>query len=128
MHACRFPFRLCAVLSLLLPGSVRLRACEEWDTLHIVYSARTSFTYPFDARTPKIAVALLNHHETFAPATNFTFSVNGQRMEGGGFMTFPNGGSIVAAPEEFGIASALTAGVYDGRAGQAPALGETKEY
>src|SRR6186713_1121790 len=98
-----------------------LQAHEEWNSLHIVYSAKTSFTYPFDGRSPKVAAALLNHYPTTAPATLFTFSVNGQRMEGGGFSTFPNGGSIVAGPDEYGIASALTAGIYDGRVGPAPA-------
>src|SRR5688572_8980896 len=105
-----------------------LAAHEEWNSLHIVYSAKTSFTYPFDGRSPKVAAALLNHYPTTAPATIFTFSVNGQRMDGGGFSTFPNGGSIVAGPDEYGIASALTAGVYEGRVGPAPAVGETKEY
>lgn len=115
-------------LALLLAGSAGLNAHEEWNNLHIVYSAKSSFTYPFDGRTPKIAAALLNHYDTSAPATVFVFSVNGQPMEGSGFATFPNGGSIVISPDEYGIASALTAGVFDGRAGPAPAVGETREY
>src|ERR1044072_4991411 len=101
-------------LVLLLAERPPLGAHEEWNNFHIVYSAKSSFTYPFDGRSPKIAVALLNHHETTSPAINFVFSVEGRRMEGGGFTTFPNGGSIVAAPEDYAIASALTAGVYDG--------------
>jgi hypothetical protein len=105
-----------------------LPAHEEWNSLHIVYSARTSFTYPFDGRSPKVAVALLNHYPVTAPATNFTFSVNGQLMDGTSFASFPNLGSIVAGPDEYGIASVLTAGIYDGRAGPPPAIGETKEY
>ncbi len=112
----------------MLFGATRARAHEEWNKLHIVYSAKTSFTYPFDGRSPKVAVALLNHYETTSPAATFSLSVNGQRMDGGGFVTFPNGGNIVAAPDNVAIASALTAGIYDGRAGPAPAVGETREY
>src|SRR5688572_26684801 len=86
----RLPRGLLALLAL----TPWLRAHEEWHQMHIVYSAKSSFTYPFDGRSPKIAVALLNHHETPAPATVFSFSVNGQRMDGSSFMTFPNGGPI----------------------------------
>jgi hypothetical protein len=111
-----------------LAGMGGAAAHEEWHGLHIVYSAKTAFTYPFDGRSPKIAAALLNHHATAAPATIFTLSVNGQLTDGGGFTRFPNGGSIVAGPDEYGIASAFTAGIYDGRAGPAPAIGETKEF
>src|SRR3954463_5388148 len=102
-----------------------LRAHEEWNNLHIVYSAKSSFTYPFDGRSPKIAVALLNHYDIAAPATNFTFTVNGQRMDRKAFATFPDGGSVVAGPQEYGLASAVTGGVYDGQAGPPPAVGET---
>src|SRR4051812_28346706 len=85
-----------------LMGGV-LRAHEEWNNLHIVYSAKSTFVYPFDGRSPKIAAALLNHYDVPAPATNFTFSVNGQRMDGSAaspFPTFPNGGSIVVDAQE----------------------------
>lgn len=115
-------------LAVLLAGAGALHGHEEWNNLHIVYSARSSFTYPFDGRSPKIAVALLNHHLIPASPTLFTFTVNGQRPDAPGFMTFPNGGSIVIAPDDYGLASALTRGVYDGRAGPAPAVGETKDY
>src|SRR5688572_6394227 len=130
MTSHRVALRFCPVrvLALMAFTAWPLSAHEEWNGYHIVYSAKSSYTYPFDGRSPKIAVALLNHHPTAAPATNFTFTVNGQRMDGDAFSTFPNGGSIVAGPDDFGIASALTAGVYDGRAGPPPAVGESKEY
>lgn len=105
-----------------------VRAHEEWNNLHITYAARASFTYPFDGRSPKVAAALLNHYPTAGAPTVFTFSVNGARVDDPSLKTFPDGGAIVADPDNFGMASALTAGIYDGRAGPPPAVGETKEY
>src|SRR5688500_9809906 len=115
------PLRLCS-LFMTLAVTLPARAPQEWHNLHTVYSANNAFPYPFDGRSPKVAAALLNHYPTAAPATIFTLIVNDQRMEGGGFTQFPNGGSIVAGPDEYGIASAFTGGIYDGRAGAAPAI------
>ncbi len=105
-----------------------LRAHEEWHNLHIAYSAKSTFVYPFDGRTPKIAAALLNHYDVPSAETVFTFSVDGRPPPAGAFTTFPDGGSLVVDAQNFGFASALTAGVYDGRAGPAPAVGESKDY
>lgn len=105
-----------------------LRAHEEWNNLHITFGAKTAYVYPFDGRTPKVSAQLLNHHETATPQTTVTVMVNGQTMSGAGFTTFPNGGTIVVYPDNYFIASAFTAGIYDGAAGPAPAVGETKDY
>src|SRR2546430_6620585 len=80
-------------------------AHEEWNDLHITFSSKTSFTYPFDGRTPKVGVALLNHHEDTSPEVTVTLSVNGQRQDAGGFTLFPNGGNIVVSPDDVGFAS-----------------------
>lgn len=112
----------------LTPALAVLRAHEEWHNLHVLYSAKAEFVYPFDGRTPKVAAALLNHYSVTSAEVGFTVSVNGQRQDSGGFASFPNGGSITIAPDDFGLATTLTAGVYDGRVGAAPAVGETKEF
>ena len=113
---------------LLLLGLTPLAAHEEWNNFHLIYSANFQYTYPFDGRTPKIAVAALNHHDAPAPAITFTFTINGTRPSAAAFPTFPDGGFVIAAPNDYGLASALTAGIYDGRAGPAPAVGETKDF
>lgn len=105
-----------------------LHGHQEWHNLHITYSAKSSFTYPFDGRSPKIGAALLNHYDVTAAETTFAFSVNGQRPAAPSFTTFPDGGNIVVAAQNFGFASALTTGIYDGHAGPAPAVGETREF
>ncbi len=105
-----------------------LRAHEEWHNLHITYSAKSTFTYPFDGRSPKIGAVLLNHYDVTAAETTFTFTIDGQRPAAGAFATFPDGGSIVVDAQNFGYASVHTSGIYDGRAGPAPAVGESKEF
>ena len=105
-----------------------VRGHEEWNTLHITYSSKSSYTYPFDGRSPKIGAVLLNHYDTVAPETTFTTSINGQRADSAGFTPFPNGGTLAVDPFNFGYATVTTFGVWDGRAGPAPAVGETKEY
>jgi hypothetical protein len=109
-------------------ATVPLCAHDEWNNLHIVYSAKAEFVYPFDGRTPKVAAALLNHYPVPSVEVVQTLSVNGQVQDTGGFTTFPNGGSISVAPDDYVLASVWTAGVYDVRAGAAPAVGETKEF
>ncbi|MSU50590.1 MAG: hypothetical protein EXS37_16135 [Opitutus sp.] len=117
-----------SLIALLALAPAAMHAHEEWNNLHITYSARAAYTYPFDGRTPKIAAVLLNHYDTLAPATVFSFTVNGRPPATGVFPSFPNGGNIVADPQNFGFASVLTAGVYDGRTIPAPTIGETKDY
>lgn len=114
----------CCARILALP----LGAHEEWHNLHVLYSAKSEFVYPFDGRTPKIAAALLNHYPVPSAEVVFTLSVNGQRQEADGFTSFPNGGSIAIAPDDFGLATVWTGGVYAGRVAAAPAIGETKIF
>jgi len=104
-----------------------LHAHEEWHNLHITYSAKAAFTYPFDGRSPKIGTALLNHYDVIAAETTFSFTIDGQRPPVGAFTAFPDGGNLVVDPQNFAFVSLPTAGIYDGRAGPAPAVGETKE-
>lgn len=113
---------------LLLLAPFGIHAHEEWNNLHITYSVKAAYTYPFDGRTPKIGAVLLNHYDTPAPATVFSLSVNGQRQGPASFPSFPDGGNIVTDPQNFGYASVLSAPIYEGRVTPAPALGETKEY
>jgi hypothetical protein len=103
-------------------------AHEEWNNLHIVYSAKTDFVYPFDGRSPKVVFVLLNHHDETSRQVTFSVDVNGQpaTLGGGGFTTFPDGGNLVAAPNDYTFASTTTAGIYDGLMAAAPALGEKK--
>ncbi|MEO5961729.1 MAG: hypothetical protein ABIR80_21660 [Opitutaceae bacterium] len=63
-------------LALLLAGSP-LCVHEEWNNLHLSYSALSEYVYPFDGRDPKIAVVLLNYHETTSPEVVVTLAVNG---------------------------------------------------
>lgn len=114
----------CLVAIATLP----LRAHEEWHNLHVLYSAKAEFVYPFDGWTPKIAAALLNHYPVPSAEVVFTLSVNGRRQDAGGFTSFPNGGSIAIAPDDFALATVWTGGVYEGRVGAAPAVGETKVW
>jgi hypothetical protein len=113
---------------LTLTAAVALRAHPEWNALHLVYSAPTEFIYPFDGRTPKIVAVLLNHHETPSAEVTFTFSVNGALQSANAFPQFPDGGNILVPADEVGYASVPTGAIYDGRAGAAPALGETKSF
>lgn len=104
-----------------------LHAHEEWHNLHITYSAKSAFTYPFDGRSPKIGTVLLNHYDVTAAETTFSFTIDGQRPPVGTFTAFPDGGHLVVDPQNFAFVSLPTAGIYDGRAGPAPAVGETRE-
>ena len=113
-------------LALSLP--TRLRAHEEWNNLHITFNSKDLFVYPFDGRSPKVAAALLNHHEFTSLEVKLALSVNGQRQDSGAFTPFPNGGNIVVSPNEYGIASVPSAGIYEGRVAPAPAVGETKTF
>jgi outer membrane protein assembly factor BamB len=120
------PFLRAALV--LASSAARLCAHDEWNNLHLTFNSKDAFVYPFDGRSPKVAVALLNHNPTFSPEILLTLNVNGVRQDAGGFATFPNGGSIAVPPDDFGIASAWTAGVYEGRVVTPPAVGETKEF
>jgi hypothetical protein len=104
-----------------------LCAHDEWFNLHIVYSAKAEYVYPFDGRNPKIAAALLNHYPVTSAEVVSTLSVNGQPQGTGGFATFPSGGSLVIDPDGYGLATVYTAGVYDGTAGAPPAVGQSKD-
>lgn len=112
----------------MFASALGARAHPEWNNLHLVYSAASEFTYPFDGRTPKIAAVALNHHDTFSPEITFTFSVNGVLQNTTAFPRFPDGGNILIAPQEIGFATVPTGAIYDGRAGAAPAVGETKSF
>lgn len=116
------PVGCCALLA-----CARVAGHDEWHNLHILYSAKTEYVYPFDGRTPKVAVALLNHYPVSSAEVVFSLNVNGQRQDAGAFASFPNGGSIAIAPDDFALATTWTGGVYEGRVGAAPAVGETKE-
>ncbi len=105
-----------------------LHGHDEWFNLHVLYSAKTEYVYPFDGRNPKIAAALLNHYPVPSAEVVQTLTVNGQAQTGAGFTTFPNGGTIAIEPDGFGLATVFTAGVYDGLAGDAPAVGQAKEF
>lgn len=109
-------------------AAAELSAHDEWYNLHVLYSAKSEFVYPFDGRTPKVASALLNHYPVQSAEVVFTLTVNGQRQDSGGFTSFPNGGSISIAPDDYALATTLTGGVYDGRVAPAPAVGETKTF
>ncbi|MCX6954365.1 MAG: hypothetical protein NTV51_19610, partial [Verrucomicrobia bacterium] len=109
-------------------ATAELGAHDEWYNLHVLYSASTEYVYPFDGRTPKVAAVLLNHYPVTSAELVLTLSVNGLRQDAGGFTSFPNGGSISIAPNDYALATTLTAGVYDGRVAAAPAVGETKVF
>jgi len=119
-------FRTRIALAFALACGAAAHAHPEWNNLHIVYSANSAFTYPFDGRTPKVAAVLLNHYDTTSAEVTFTFSVNGVVQNASAFPQFPDGGSIVVNPNDVGYATALTGAIYDGRVGAAPAVGETK--
>jgi len=112
----------CAVF--WIANAARLCAHEEWNNLHNTYSAKLEYVYPFDGRNPKIAVAMLNHHEIISPEVMLTsFSVNGQKQAGGGFLTFPDGGHLTVPAFDYFLATAFTGGVYDGKIAAPPAVG-----
>lgn len=112
-------------IAALLLGAGGLRGHEEWNNLHITFNSKDTFIYPFDGRSPKVGAALLNHHEFTSLEVKLALNINGQPA-GSGFTTFPDGGNIVVTPDDYGIASTPSGGVYDGRVGPAPAAGETK--
>lgn len=116
--------------SLLLAALTTPELCahDEWYNLHVLYSAKTEFVYPFDGRTPKVAAALLNHYPVPSAEVVSTLTINGQRPEAGGFNAFPNGGSIAIAPDDYALATVTTGGVYDGRLTAAPTIGQTKDF
>ncbi len=116
------------VCALLAAGGL-LRAHDEWNNLHLVNSSKSELVYPFDGRSPKVAAAILNHYPVPSVEVTAALSVNGRTQTGvKGFTGFPNGGGITAAPDDYMLVTAWTAGVYDGAAGAAPAVGETKVF
>ena len=124
----RRPLVRALLLAAAMLGAATSRAHDEWNNYHITYSAPTQFVYPFDGRTPKIAVALMNHHPTTSPETRYTLRVDGQPQAGAGFRTFPEGGNLWAPPDGFALATALTRGIYETPGITPPALGQTREY
>src|SRR5882724_4129745 len=114
--------------AMIFAGTTALRAHPEWNNLHLVYSAPREFVYPFDGRTPKIAAVALNHHEATSAEVKFAFSVNGVLQPASVFPQFPDAGNIVVPADDYANASVLTGPIYDGRAGAAPAVGETKSF
>ncbi len=116
---------LALTASALLP---RAHAHDEWNFLHLTPAARSEFVYPFDGRTPKVSASLLNHYTFTAPAVVFRLRVDGQLQPAADspFTVFPEG-ALVVGPDSFGYAHALTAAIFDGRAGPAPAVGQSRD-
>ena len=99
-----------------------------WNSLHITPATPAQYVYPYDGRAPKIAV-LLHNHDDDAPAPAVLISavrVNGAKIDPGSDLS--GAGPVVIGPLDVALPSLSAAGVWDGRYGTPPAVGETKTY
>jgi hypothetical protein len=119
-------------LALVLLAACRLWAHGDddgsWNGLHITAGTQPQYFYPYDGRAPKI-FALLHNHDDAIPTPPVIISavrVNGRAIDATGDLS--GGGPLVIAPLDVALPSLAASGVYDGRFGPAPAVGETKTY
>jgi outer membrane protein assembly factor BamB len=123
------------VLVVAVLASHSLRAADDgdddtevtWNGLHVTGGTPLEFIYPFDGRAPKVAATLHNHHDVDSPPILVkAVRVNGQPIDSS--IEISGAGPLIIPPNEYALPSFSAGGVYDGRFGPPPAVGETKIY